>query len=194
MINDAFRAFMVAFIITCIVCSYGCSIKEPVLAQIVQIEALTNNIVDVWSYKLPKGSFRGVLWPSKHRETFNIRIVSGNKFIGYKELFYNIQAPLEFVGKTSDVTDNWIIEENILPKNRMSYLVKRNDESKALRLYMPSRKQHYSFSILENDYGDEIVLFMDISEYVVGNGIFGYVLINNKDRDINIGTAMSEFF
>ena len=180
MLDDACRTSMIIFLVASTICSYGCSIKEPVLSQIVQVEVLTDHIIDVRSYELPKGSFRGVLWPSKNRKTFNIRIVSGNKFIGYNELFYNIQAPLEFSDKTINVTDDWIIEESVLPENRMIYLVRRKDEGKVFRLYMPPRKQHYSFSVLKNDNGDEIVLFMDLSEYVYDNGIFGYVVIRER--------------
>ena len=184
MVNDACRTVVIFSFVVCSVCSYGCSIKEPVLSQVVQVEALTNHTVDIKSYKLPKGHFRGVLWSSlrNNRETFEIWIISGNKFIGRKELFYYIQSPPEFTGKATDTTDEWAIEESILPKNRMTYLVRRKDGSKSIRLNMPLKKQHYSFAISENDNGDEIVLFMDISEYVVDNGIFGYVLIH-KDRD-----------
>jgi len=184
MVKDVKKPVIIIFLVAVGMCSYACSLKEPVLSQIVQVELLTNNIIDSRSYKLPKGSFRGVLWPSINRKYYNIRIVSGNKIIGYKELFYNIQAPPEFIDKVADVTDDWTIEESVLPKNKMSYLVKRKDGSKALQLYVPLRKQHYSFSILKNDNGDEIVLFMDLSEYVVSNGIFGYVLLYNKDSDM----------
>ena len=52
---------------------------------------------------------------------------------------------------------------------------------------MPLKKHHYSFSILENNYGDEIVLFMSLSDYVEdreNNGIFGYVLMHkNEDSE-----------
>jgi len=188
MTNYACKTIMIIFLIVSAIYSYGCSIKEPVLSPLVQVEILTDHVVDIRSYKLPKGYFRGTLWPSKIRkifpQAFEIWIISGNKIWGYKELFFYIQSPIEY-DKATDVTDDWIIEESVLPKNRMTYLVKRKDESKVIRLNMPFREQHYSFSILESDIGDEIVLFMDISEYVVGNGIFGYAIIKNNDVSID---------
>ena len=187
MANHVSGTVLIVFFVVCGVCLHGCSMKEPVLSQIVQVDVLTDHVVDIKSYELPKGSFRGALWFPKSPQSFEIRIVSGNKFIGRKESFYHIPAPApsEFSTKNIDgidgwivdVTDDWIIEESILPENRMTYLLKRKDGSKAFQLYMPLRKQHYSFSVLKNDHGDEIVLFMDLSEYVVGKGIFGYVII-----------------
>ena len=177
MANNASGTVVIVFFVVCGVCLSGCSMKEPVLSQIVQVEVLTNHVVDIKSYELPKGSFRGALLFQKSPQSFEIRIVSGNKFIGIKELFYHIPAPPEFIDNNIDVTKDWIIEESILPKNRMTYLLKRKDGNKAFQLYMPLREQHYSFSVLKNDHGDEIVLFMDLSEYVVGKGIFGYVII-----------------
>ena len=184
MTNYACRTLVMLYLGVGILFSYGCSIKEPVLSPFVQVEVLAGQVSDIRSYKLPKGNFRGVLWSSLRdsAKTFEIWIVSGNEFIGRKELYYYIQVPTDFVDKTTNVTDDWIIEESILPKNRMSYLVKRKDGNKALLLTMPLRKQHYSFSILKNDYGDEIILFMDLSDYVVDNGTFGYVIIC-KDED-----------
>ena len=184
MVNGACRTVVIFSFVVCSVCSYGCSIKEPVLSQVVQVEVLTDHVVDIKSYKLPKGHFRGVSWASliNNRETFEIWIISGNMFTGREELFYYIQSPPEFVDEATDTTDAWAINESVLPKNKMTYLVKRKDGSKSIRLTMPLRKQHYSFAISENGRGDEIVLFMDVSEYVVGNGIFGYVLIH-KDRN-----------
>jgi len=175
---------MIIFLIIGTIHSYGCSIKEPALFQVVQTEVLTGHIVDIRSYKLPKGFFRGASLTKSSPQAFKIWIISGNKFWGYKELFYYIQAPIEY-DKTTDVTDDWIIEGSVSHKNRMTYLVKRKDESKVIHLNMPLRKQNYSFSVLENDNGDEIVLFMDISEYVIGNGIFGYAIIKNKDISID---------
>jgi len=182
MINDSYRTVMIIFLVAGIVCSYGCSIKEePVLSQMVQAEALTNHVVEVKSYELPKGNFRGVFWPLNERRTFEIWIISGRR-----DVYYYIQAPHEFIDKTTDVTDKWIIEESVLPENKMTYLLKKN-ESKSIRLYMPLKKHHYSFSILENNYGDEIVLFMSLSDYVEdreNNGIFGYVLMHkNEDSE-----------
>jgi len=181
MINDAHRTVMIIFLVAGIVCSYGCSIKEePVLSQMVQVEVLTNHVVDVKSYELPKGYFRGVFWSSLNKKKdFEIWIVSRNKS-RVKELFYDIPAPFGFIDKATNVTDDWIIEESVLSNNRMTYLLKRKNKSKAIRLYMPLKEQHYSFSISENNYGDEIVLFMSLSEYIEDNGIFGYVLIHKS--------------
>ena len=180
MINYVCKTIMIIFITVGVMCTYSCSLKEPVFSQIVQAEALTNHVVDIRSYKLPKGYFRGVFWSSESPQ-FEIWIILGNKFIGKKTLYYNLLVPPEFIDNLANVTDDWIIEESVLPKNRMTYLIKRKDENKVIRLNMPFRKQHFSFAISKNDNGDEIVLFMDISEYVIGKGIFGYVIIKNKD-------------
>ena len=179
MVNSTYRTVMIIFLVACNMHIYGCSTEKPVLSQVVQVETLTNHVVDIKSYKLPKGYFRGVFWASKSPQ-FQIWIVYRYKSGVRKELYYDLPAPPEFIDNLTVVTENWVIKESILPENRMTYLVKRKDGSRAFRLYMPLREQSYHFAISENDNGDEIMLFMDLSEYVFDNGIFGYVVIREK--------------
>ena len=182
--NHICKTIIAIFLIVGVMCSYSCSLKEPLFSQIVQGEALTDHVVDIISYTLPKGYFRGVFWSSESPH-FEIWIISWNKIIGKKTLYYTLLVPPEFIDNIANVTDEWIIEESVLSKNKMTYLIKNNDESKVIRLNMPFREQHFKFTISKNDNGDEIVLFMDISEYVIGNGIFGYAIIKNKDISID---------
>lgn len=151
----------------------GCiKFKEPLPTQIAQAKVVSNHVIETKSYEIPKAIFRGVLWPSETTREFRIWIISNNK-----ELFYNIPAPSGFAGDNKDVTADWMVKVNEMSSDRIIYLAERKDGSKSLKLEIPVKKRPYSFSVLKNASGTELLLFMDISEETVDRGLFGYVVI-----------------
>ena len=115
------------------------------------------------------------MWPHKDRKFFVIWIIDDGR-----EKFFELKPPPEFVNYEREVTDIWqfkIIEKSDSSKK---YLVHKKDGSKSLHLELPIKKRDYSFSVLNNSSGDEIIIFMDISDKIVDTGMFGYVTITDK--------------
>lgn len=144
----------------------------PILSQDVKARAVTNHIIFTRSYEIPQGIFRGTLWPTKDRSTFQVWIIESGK-----ELFFDITPPSEFANYEKEVTKNWEIKKTDLRDDTVIYLAERKDRKKAIKVELPVKKRTYSFSVLKNDEGKEMLIFMDISEDVIDKGLFGYVII-----------------
>jgi hypothetical protein len=144
-------------------------------SNLVSATALSNHYVEVVSYEIPKGLFRGALWPQKDRKFFVIWNIDDGR-----ETFFELKPPPEFVNYEKEVTADW--EFKIIEKSRSSlkYSLRKKDGSKQLHLLLPIKKRDYSFYALDNSSGDEILIFMDISEKIIDSGLFGYVTITNK--------------
>ena len=155
---------------------FSCTgVDEPVLSNKAFAKALSSHLVDVKSYEIPKGVFRGALWPEKTDKNFTIWVISGSK-----ELYFSIPAPASFVPYKKEVTEDWEIKFESKSSNKKIYTATKKDNSKLVKLELPIKKREYSFSVLSNDSGEEILIFMDISENITDKGLFGYVLIKNK--------------
>ena len=115
------------------------------------------------------------MWPQKDKKSFEIWIIDDGH-----EKFFELKSPPEFVNYEKEVTDSWqfkIIEKSDSYKK---YLAHKKDGSKSLHVELPNKKRDYSFSVLKNSSGGEILIFMDISEKIVDTGLFGYVTIADK--------------
>jgi hypothetical protein len=151
------------------------SLEQPSHSQLASATALSNHSIEVISYEIPKGIFRGALWPQKDKKFFEIWVIDNSQ-----EKFFELKSPPEFVNYEREVTANW--EFKVIEKSDSSkkYLVRKKDGSKSLHMELPIKKRDYSFSVLNSSSGDEIVIFMDISEKIVDTGLFGYVTITDK--------------
>lgn len=151
----------------------GCEkIKKPVVSQVVSAKALSKNVIGIKSYEVPKGIFRGTLWPSETRRNFQIWIIDGKK-----DYYFDIPAPKEFGKNVKEVTKKWIFEVKNNLDNKITYLASRKDGSKSIQIELPLKKRKYNFSVLNNSSGEEILIFMDISENIIDTGLFGYIVI-----------------
>jgi hypothetical protein len=149
--------------------------EQPAPSQLASATVLSNHSIEVVSYEIPKGILRGALWPQKDKKFFEIWTIDDNQ-----EKFFELKAPPEFVNYEREVTDRWqfdIIEKSDFYKK---YLAHKKDGSKSLHVELPNKKRDYSFAVLKNSGGDEILIFMDISEKIVDAGLFGYVTITDK--------------
>jgi hypothetical protein len=56
----------------------------------------------------------------------------------------------------------------------------KKDNSKTVQIELPLKKRKYSLNALKNLQGDELIVFMDISETVRDKGLFGYAIIKSN--------------
>ena len=150
-------------------------IRTPIPLHTVKVNALSDHRVDTKSYEIPKAIFRGVLWPTIDRQDFTIWIIDRGK-----EFFLHVPPPPGFATYNKEVTENWQISQSNLSEDKVLYSVQRKDSTKAVKIELPICKREYSFAVLNNDDGEEMVVFMNISEDVVDKGLFGYVKIKEN--------------
>lgn len=168
-----FRIILSSIILILAACS---KLSAPVPSQIVRAKAISNHAVTIRSYEIPDGIFRGVLWPSKTEKNFQVWIIKSDK-----EIFFNIPAPPEFTDDNKEITEEWKIKMTDASNNKqITYIAEKNDGTKSLQIDLPFKKRKYTFSVLSNALGNEMLLFMDISENVVDKGLFGYVILEDK--------------
>ncbi len=152
---------------------FGCShVARPKENNIVKAHSPANQIVRLKSYDIPEAVFRGVLWPSPDNADFEVWIIKNKQ-----EIFYRIPAPPEVVKWRSDVTDQWVIQENMTTSDKKEYSLKRKEGTKSLTIEVPRKNRGYSFFILQNDNEEDTVLFMDIDEKITDTGLCGYIVI-----------------
>jgi hypothetical protein len=156
-------------VIFCLACGDE---NKPVPSQDAHAQALSNHIVSISSYEIPRGIFRGVLWPDSKENNFIIWIIDKQK-----ELYFQIPAPSEFIDY-QDRTADWDIKLIDSQKNKITYVANKKSKMKSIQLELPRKKRAYVFYVLKNATGDEMLVFMDTSETVIDKkGLFGYVII-----------------
>jgi hypothetical protein len=155
---------------------------QPIPSQAAQGKALSNNTIVVSSYELPKGVSRGFLYPSDTNPNFQIWITNR---LWEEELFLDIPAPPGFQDykETTANTDEWDFNVTKEGEDRIICFANRKDKSKSIQIELPSKKRNYAFEVLRNSLGEELLVFMDVSETVVDKGLFGYALIGNAEND-----------
>ena len=62
------------------------------------------------------------------------------------------------------------------------YTIENKRDNKSIRLELPVKKREYSFAVLRNSAGKEMLVFMDISEGVVDEGLFGYAMLSGEEN------------
>jgi len=155
----------------------GCNnMKSPISSDAAQVKAIGNHSVSFKSYEIPEGVFRGALWPSSNNVNFQIWLVDKDK-----EKFYDIPAPVGFDRYEKETIENWNFELLKTTEAKQIYVAKRNDDSKTIQLVLPLKKRPYNFKVLKNAQGNELIVFMDISETIRDKGLFGYVVIKNDE-------------
>lgn len=154
----------------------GCNnMKSPISSDVAQVKALGNYNVIFQSYEIPDGVFRGALWPSLDNVNFQIWLIDGDK-----ENFYDIPAPSGFTKYEKETTEDWNFELLESTNAKQIYVANKKDNSKTIKIELPLKKRKYSFNVLKNLQGDELIIFMDISETVRDKGLFGYAMIKNN--------------
>ncbi len=170
--ENIYRGILYTFIIPFSIALTACSNNtEPVLLNESDVKILSDpNVIPV-VYEIPKSIFRGVLWPGDENENFKIWSI-----IWEEEKYHNIPAPKEFIDYKV-VTEQWNIRIVKKVGDVRVYRIEKNDKSKSMELELPIGKREYSFSVFENDSKNELLIFMDISEFIKDKGLFGYVMI-----------------
>lgn len=164
---------LVATIICALMTFASCSeVDKPLPSQRAHAQALSGRIVTVKSYEIPKGIFRGVLWPESKEKNFIIWIIRDQK-----EIYFQVSAPSNFSDFSEDVTSAWDVQEITIQDNYVKYSVVKKNKTKSMNLDLPLNKRKYLFSVLKNITGEEMVVFMDISETISDRGFFGFVIV-----------------
>ncbi|GEM_PF-5150016 len=152
----------------------GCKgVNTPTPSNAVEVKSLSAHKAAVSSFIIPRGVFRGVLWPSKADNNFQIWIIKHNE-----EIFFKIPAPVGFASDYNrEDTERWNINLSTLANCKTTVMATKTDGSKSVEIILPTKKRQYSFAIFRNSSDEEIVVFMDISEHVVDTGLFGYIML-----------------
>lgn len=172
--SSLYRGLCIVFIISCSVSTIltACSgTEKPIPSNMANVRMLSDNKIISETFEIPKSIFRGVLWPSKGNENFQIWTIEGRK-----ENFYNIPAPKNFTNNT-EVTKQWDIKAVKSKNETKLYKITKKDKSKSLELELPVKKRDYNFAVLKNESNNDLILFMDISEDIKDKGLFGYILV-----------------
>jgi hypothetical protein len=155
---------------------FGCEkANAPISVNIESAKALTNHIIAISSYRIPNGIFRGVLWPSKENPNFKVWLIEKGK-----EVYFDIGTPSEFTTYERGSSEEWKITLTESSNAFKTYSAHKIDGSKSLQFVLPKKRREYSFSVLMNSEGNEILIFMDISEDIVDKGLFGFIEITKK--------------
>ena len=138
----------------------------PVIYNEVSAEALTQHAVMIRAYEIPEGKFRGAIQPLDKRGYFEIWNIENKR-----EVFYEIPSPRVFPGTEKIVTDEWNIRlQNI--GRRLMYQATRKDGVVSLKFKLPPKKRQYTIYVLRNNKHQELIVFVDLSEFIIDKGIF----------------------
>lgn len=150
--------------------------KSPISSNTARVKAMGNQNVSFMAYEIPEGVFRGALWPSPNNVNFQLWIINGDK-----EKFYNVPAPSGFSQYEKETTEDWDFKLLKATEAKKVFVAQKEDSNKAIQIELPLKKRQYSFRVLKNSQGDELVIFMDISESIRDEGLFGYAVIRNDE-------------
>ena len=154
----------------------GCNnMKGPISSDAARVKAPIDYNLSIQSYEIPEGVFRGVLWPSQDNINIQIWLIDGSK-----EIFYDIPAPSGFNKYEKETTEDWNFKFLDSIEDKQIYAASKKDNSKTVQIELPLKKRRYSFNALKNLKGDEMIVFMDISETVRDIGLFGYAVIEKN--------------
>jgi len=164
----------------------GCA-KMPVISNEVSAEVLTQHAAVIRAYEIPEGKFRGAVQPVNKRGYFHIWNIENNR-----EIFYDIPSPRGFPGTETEkiVTDEWNIRLQDIGY-RITYQATRKDGAVSLQFKLPPKKRQYTIYVLRNNKYQELIVFGDLSEFIVDKGIFGYIMVC-RESDAAYDTKIAE--
>lgn len=161
--------FLIGFLISG--CSYN---KMPHPSNEGYVRESNHCVAHITSYEIPKGIFRGVLWPSKSSTKFQVWTIIDNT-----DIYYDFPVPNAFSDKIWDVSTEWEISQKV-EAGKIVYFIKRKSGMESLKIVLPTMKDKYVFSVLRNQKSQEIIVYMNISENTVDKGFWGYVILDPK--------------
>lgn len=151
----------------------ACSVYEqPVQLSEPRATAISGHIISDISYRVPRGIFRGVLWPAANERYFRLWVIRN-----HSEIYYKVKPPVEMSGNEVETTDKWSIAERGGRAGIVVYSLANVDMSKVLRIELPSGVVGYSFAVLRASERLDVIIYLTMTDSVVGSGLFGYVCI-----------------
>lgn len=141
----------------------------------VAVRSLTEHTVHAEAYELPKGVFRGALWPTNEKNnTFELWLIRNGR-----ELFFDIPPPDDFGFYEDDETNNWNISQSTMTDYQVRFNAERRDKKIAIYIELPIKNTDYGFKVIKGSKDKEMIIFMTITESIIDKGIFGFIMIEN---------------
>ena len=136
------------------------------------INLISDNVLKSKSYDIPVGIFRGVLWPDPDVKKFKIWLTRK-----HEELIFKLPAPPEISNWKRQVTEQWQIKKTGGSGLIERYTAIKTGSKISVIFDLPMNKRAYTFYVLANELGQESILFMDLSEDISDQGLFGYIVL-----------------
>jgi hypothetical protein len=173
----------------------GCAENKAVPSNEAQVKAISCQVLDVKTYRLPKGALHGYEWDFKKDHGFEMWLVNDRRleknFKSYGEEFYIvIPAPDEFINFEEEKhrAEDWNIEVKDEKENSFTYLVGHKQKPISLEITLPvctAKAKGHCLTVLTNHLGKYMVVFAGGSDYIDDqkyNAIFGYAVITEKQQ------------
>lgn len=152
--------------------------KSNALATFSEVKLLAPDAgkYTICAYKVPPGEFRGALWPTKNSQYFQVWLKEGNK-----DKYMKVAIPKNFM-KYKDATQDWSLSSEILSNGNISYSFLKKDSNDFVQVTLPSEIDYLSLSVLRNSIGEDLLIFMNMSEEEIENGIFGFIVGKSENH------------
>jgi hypothetical protein len=154
----------------------ACSLNnEPMRVYKGNVMSQHSDQSNLITYQIPRGKFRGILWPTPDNPNFRIWVTN------HEEHYYPIPAPHGFVFEKT-VTEDWEIKIIGQQEKEILYSLERKNKPCSMQIKLPIKKRGYDFYVLKGNGGNEVIVFGDIAGEPVfdWNGLFGYLPVRSS--------------
>jgi hypothetical protein len=126
-------------------------------------------------FDVPRGEFRGVLWPSRSNPHFSLWVIRSTgfgPFEGTEETYVKSLAPGEPADWKERYEHPWLLR--LVSGTPTRYLLSETGSNRALELELPPSDVPLIFSIVAS--GDrQFLVFLNPEELKIKKGLFGFV-------------------
>ena len=143
----------------------GCSERKPHIVPDIFVEDSSGVQLETVAYMIPNGKFRGVTWPKDQENVFQIWVVDN------EEYFFNLPSPIE--GPLETKRGKWTATRVRSSAKNTVWLATDDSGSREYFIELPKGPVDFQFHSFDSVEGREILVFMNISEAVRQEGIFG---------------------
>lgn len=170
---------MKPYLFISLLCLAGCDRSPSNLERIDSATGKdgTGHTFPIEAYKIPRGEFRGVLWPTSERKTFQIRVIKNRR-----DHLFDVPSPAGPMGGGKDLKDWSVDHVRLTPKNS-TFRFSPGDSRGELELSLPVSPTPYRFYRLKSSAkNEEFLIFQNIAEGVDTEGVFGFLPVKLTDH------------
>ena len=129
------------------------------------------------AYIIPYSVFNSVGYPFGEYQYFFIGVTHyGFLNSSIIEKDYKIDVPIH-LRQLKEVDMEWRKEVVKYDNKNILYSISNKDNSISFELELPVKKRKYTITILHEQTGFNMVLFMDIEDEISDKGLFGYIIL-----------------